>query len=212
MSTPTPATMSVHFSVESVKKSLKFYRDKLGFSVSDCWPDDKKPMHVSLHLGGQSVMLGQAMSPKEAKKVIGAHDKKAGEFWAEHARRFQRSAHGVGVSVFLCIEDVDAYCALLKKRRVKPDLAPKTQFYGLREMVVTDPDGYTLIFYTQVAAEHAATVNEEFEAPSMTASESPSGGEPTESAAPSKSGKKDKKRAKATHPREENAEIDIELT
>jgi hypothetical protein len=42
---------------------------------------------------------------------------------------------------------------------------PKTQFYGLRDYMVEDPDGYQLSFYTPVVAENcpqdpaAATAN-----------------------------------------------------
>lgn len=152
MSNQTPYPISVAFTAENIKKSIKFYRDKLGFALAGTFPDEKKPVWANLILAGQSIMLGQSMSAKDMKKAC--HDnKKAGEFWAEHARRFQRGSHGVGVCVYLHVADVDAYQKELKGRRLKASLPPTTQFYGLREMVVTDPDGYTLIFYTQVQTE-----------------------------------------------------------
>jgi uncharacterized glyoxalase superfamily protein PhnB len=39
----------------------------------------------------------------------------------------------------------------LKQRGVAPELPPTTQFYGLRDLVVVDPDGFVLDFYTPVA-------------------------------------------------------------
>ncbi len=152
MSNDTPFPISVALTSEDIKKSIKFYRDKLGFVLAGTFPNEKKPVWANLLLNGQSIMLGQAMSPKDMKKQC-AEDKKAGEFWADHARRFQRGSHGVGACIYLHVADVDLYQKALKSKRVKADLAPKTQFYGLREMVVTDPDGYTLIFYSQVQVE-----------------------------------------------------------
>lgn len=149
MTKQAPFPISIAFTAENIKKSIKFYREKLGFELAECFPEEKKPVWANMVLNGQSVMLGQALSAKDMKKQL-ADDKKAGEFWAEHARRFARVAHGVGVCVFLRVDDVDAFAKSVKSRRVKLDLQPKTQFYGLRECVVTDPDGYTLIFYTQV--------------------------------------------------------------
>ena len=51
------------------------------------------------------------------------------------------SALGVGACYFVQVPDVDRFARRLKKRRFKPLLPPKTQFYGLRECHVADPDG-----------------------------------------------------------------------
>lgn len=152
MSNQTPYPISVAFTAENIKKSIKFYREKLGFTLAETFPNEKKPMWANLVLAGQSVMLGQAMSPKDMKKMC-ADNKKAAEYWAEHAKRFQKVAHGVGVCVYLHVPDVDGYQKQLKGKRIKADLPPTTQFYGLREMVVADPDGFTLVFYSHVQAE-----------------------------------------------------------
>ena len=59
---------------------------------------------------------------------------------------------GVGASVYVAVADVDAFARKLKKRRTKALLAPKTQFYGLRELQVADLDGYRLVFYSPAEA------------------------------------------------------------
>jgi uncharacterized glyoxalase superfamily protein PhnB len=74
------------------------------------------------------------------------------EVLKQDARAFARGPLGVGVTVFIAVADVDAFARKLKKRRTKPLLPPKTQFYGLRELQVADLDGYRLVFYSPVEA------------------------------------------------------------
>lgn len=162
MSNQSPYPISIAFTVENIKKSIKFYRDKLGFELSGCWPDAKKPVWANLVLNGQSVMLGQVASPKDTKKQF-ADDKKAAEYWSGSVRDFQRSKHGVGVRVFLSVDDVDRFVKDAKKERVKTDLPPKTEFYGMRRSVITDPDGYALVFYTHVHEEPSGAAGEDAE-------------------------------------------------
>ena len=46
---------------------------------------------------------------------------------------------------------MDAYDGEIRSRGVEPLRAPQTQFYGLRDLLVRDPDGYLLVFCTPVA-------------------------------------------------------------
>jgi uncharacterized glyoxalase superfamily protein PhnB len=146
-----PYPNSVHLIVASVKKSMKFYTEKLGFTVKTTFPDDKKPVFASLLLDRQSIMLGASLSVEEAKKFDMSKEELL--MVKNDARAFAKSAHGVGVSLYVCVADVDAHYKAAKKKRVEILAQPKTQFYGLREYFAVDPDGYRLVFYTPVPQE-----------------------------------------------------------
>jgi uncharacterized glyoxalase superfamily protein PhnB len=72
------------------------------------------------------------------------------EVLKQDARAMARGGPGIGVTYYLEVKNVDAFARRLKRKRIKPLLPPKTQFYGLRECQVVDPDGYRLVFYTRV--------------------------------------------------------------
>jgi uncharacterized glyoxalase superfamily protein PhnB len=147
-STPHNA-IAVGFTVTDMQKSIKYYRDQLGFTLSECWPDEKTAMWCNMMLGNQSVMFGAAMKPEQATEMCGG-DSAAGKFWKSKAEEYQKSAHGVGVNVYIHVDDVDKYYAQVTKKGAKANLEPKSQFYGLRDFVVSDPDGYTLTFYQNI--------------------------------------------------------------
>ena len=150
MSNEQCASMSVSFMAADMLASIRFYRDQLGFELKECWPDQNQPLHCELTLGGQQLMLGKASTPEEMQKFC-AGDPAAARFWSEQARRLARSSPGSGVTLYLEVDDVDDYAARFTRQGVTAALPPKTQFYGLRTCVVTDPDGYTLTFFTPVA-------------------------------------------------------------
>jgi uncharacterized glyoxalase superfamily protein PhnB len=149
-STSQPFPIMAGFTVSNMKKSLAFYRDQLGFTLKECFPNENEPVWASLVLDNQSVMLGQAMPASKCEEMHGAKNPAAGKFWGKHAAMFAEHKHGVGVNLYVSVKDVDTFFAQIGKKGVKPDLPPTTQFYGLRDTVVTDPDGYTLTFYTPI--------------------------------------------------------------
>lgn len=137
------------FTVANMQKSLAFYRGQLGFELKECWPSEKDAMWCSLVLAGQTIMLGQVM-PAEMCEKMSEKNPVAGKFWGKQATAFTEHPHGVGCNLYLTVPDIDAYAAKIGKQGVKPNLPPTTQFYGLRDIVVTDPDGFVLTFYTPV--------------------------------------------------------------
>lgn len=145
-----PHPNAVGLTVADVKRSIAFYRDKLGFELRHCWPDESNPMWASLVLDRQSVMVGKAATVAECE---GMHkgSPEALAHWKKGLQRFAEAPHGVGVLLYFEVPDVDAYAAAVKGKGVKLDLPPTTQFYGLRDIHVTDPDGYELDLYTPVA-------------------------------------------------------------
>jgi len=144
--------MAVGLTCKDMKKSVAFYRDLLGFEMKESWPDEETPMWCNLVLGGQSVMLGASMDPAKAGEMCSGDPAEA-ELHTRLAEAFRQHPAGVGVSFYLHVDDIDAYDARIRAKGVEPLRAPKTQFYGIRETVVDDPDGYRLVFYTPVAME-----------------------------------------------------------
>jgi uncharacterized glyoxalase superfamily protein PhnB len=153
----SPHPNAAHLTVTSVRRSLQFYTEKLGFKLAQCYPDAHKPVWASLVLGSQSLMLGELPSLAEARQFgMGADEI---EVLKQDARAFARGTPGIGVSYFLHTANVDTLAKKLRKQRVKLLCGPTTQFYGLRELQLADPDGYRLVFYSHATA--ASGANEE---------------------------------------------------
>ena len=75
------------------------------------------------------------------------------ELWKQRIADFRSGKPGAGMMIYLAVEDVDRYHDTIKDRGAKPATAPHTQFYGIRDFAVADPDGYLLVPYTAVAME-----------------------------------------------------------
>lgn len=157
---PAPSTMAkrtkriqpnaLHLIVASVPRSVAFYTDKLGFQLVEAHPDTSKPVWASVALGGQSVMLGELPTLVEARQR--GMEQEQIELLKQDARSFARGAIGIGASYYLRVKNVDAFARRLKKKRVRPLVAPTTQPYGWRECHLADLDGYRLVVYMQVKA------------------------------------------------------------
>ena len=57
---------------------------------------------------------------------------------------------GVGLFTYVEVDDVDEHFELVKKNGIEPRSEPKTWPWGKREFVVKDPDGYKIVFYSNV--------------------------------------------------------------
>ena len=147
---PDRPGMSVMLMVKDMPASVRFYRDQLGFEMKESWPDEHEPVWCNMVLDGQSVMLGAAMAPDAAGELC--HEASAEEQarYRRQAEEFRKHKNGVGVTLYLMVPDVDEFRDELRERDVQVAGEPKTQFYGIRELPVTDPDGYQLTFFTPV--------------------------------------------------------------
>jgi len=76
-------------------------------------------------------------------------------FVDEHVTPIQnesgKTPKGLGVYMYVEVDDVDAYFETIKKNGIVPRTEPKTWPWGKREFVVKDPDGYKLVFYSLTA-------------------------------------------------------------
>jgi catechol 2,3-dioxygenase-like lactoylglutathione lyase family enzyme len=121
--------------VADIDRSTAFYRDVLGFSVVTTVPEAAPFVFVWLQRGGVNVFLNAPDGthvPALARPVAGT----ATLFMTVEA---ETAAAGVD-ALFAQVES---------KARVFMPLV--TQFYGMREFGIEDPDGYMLFFAQRVA-------------------------------------------------------------
>lgn len=141
--------LSVMFTSSDMKRAVAFYRDVLGFEIEHVWPDEKNPQWAGMILGKQSIMLGALMSPESAENMCGG-DPGAMQYMKTLADEFKKNKPGVGIVTYVMVPDVDKFHAGLVKKGVKGLAEPKSQFYGIRDFGLQDPDGYRLLFYTPI--------------------------------------------------------------
>ena len=119
--------------VFDVPTSIAFYRDVLGFEVvntSKPFTDAKDDFGwAMLRLNGVELMLNNAyennVRPSEPDQA-------------------RTTAHADTVIYFRC-RDVDKAYTSLRERGIAAK-EPKTAYYGMKQLHVTDPDGYALCF------------------------------------------------------------------
>lgn len=120
-------------SVFEMPRALSFYRDLLGFSVVQTSPLlSDNPDHVNwamLRLNNSAIMLNTAYDPDDQPAQ-------------PEAERF--AGHGDTCLYFDC-PDVDAAYRTLRERGVDPE-PPKIAPYGMNQLYLKDPDGYSLCF------------------------------------------------------------------
>ena len=113
--------------VISVERSLAFYVDTLGFERGMTVPDQSPLAFASVTSGALEIFFNDAATavkeyPGFAGKPIGATG-----------------------TLFIEVEGVDALHDRLKPG-VKIVVPIVTQFYGMREFAIEDPDGYVITF------------------------------------------------------------------
>ena len=116
--------------VADMEKSLKFYRDVLGFSVSQTVPDKAPFIFAWMKRGDADVFLNANMPPQP-----GEPDLYAG-----------KAVGGGTLSMYLVMEGIDELYTGVQQKKSPIVIAMHKQFYGMKEFAMHDPDGYLLIF------------------------------------------------------------------
>ena len=120
--------MTTNLMVESVVRSIEFYRGVLGFSVVASVPGKNHELQFAI-LSKDNLML----MVQERNNLIEEYPILATE-------EIQPS-----ITLYITIENFEDYYAATKESC--PIYAePHTTFYGAKEFAVTDPDGYVLTF------------------------------------------------------------------
>lgn len=114
---------SPSFTVGDLQSSLAFYRDVLGFAVEETWKDDDgSVMGISLEAGDVSFMIGQ----DDWKK---GRDRQKGEGFRIYCETKER---------------VDDIAKRIEARGGRLDQGPTDEPWGVRDISLTDPDGFKI--------------------------------------------------------------------
>ena len=117
--------------VFDMRSSVAFYRDVLGFEVVSSYEPEGHLYWVMLKNGGASLMLNAKYEDSERPTA------------PEPVTRDE------DVTLYFGCKEVDAFYAELREKGV-PVQQPQTAFYGMRQMYLTDLDGYHLCFQHRV--------------------------------------------------------------
>jgi glyoxylase I family protein len=120
--------------VFDMPEAIRFYRDVLGFAVASSSEEieaaEGRYFHWALlRLGGAELMLNTAYDANERPPAREA------ERWRGHS----------DIGLYIGCSDLDAIHALLASHGITVD-PPRTAPYGMRQLYVTDPDGYVVCF------------------------------------------------------------------
>ena len=118
--------------VSNVEKSLAFYTNVLGFTRGMTVPEQSPFVFASVTSGPVEIFFNDRSTvTKESPQMSGL-------------------AFGGGNTMFIEVDGIDALYD-----RVKPQasiaMEIHTQWYGMREFAITDPDGYVITFAQRVA-------------------------------------------------------------
>ena len=123
--------------VSTVERSLAFYRDVLGFSVTATVPDAGPFAFAWMQRDGVNVFLNSLESVQE------------------HGELASRAIGGTA-TLYVAIEADDVasgidglFASISPRARVVMGLTD--QFYGMREFGIEDPDGYVIFFAQRIA-------------------------------------------------------------
>lgn len=128
------ASITPNLLVRDVKKSTEFYRDVLGFTMGETVPDNEPFVFVWMKRDEVSVFL---------------NDIKAAEHDYPPAATMPQ---GGTAALFFIVSGVDDYYATVAPK-ANVIMPIKTQFYGMREFAVTDPDGHIITFAERVSGQ-----------------------------------------------------------
>jgi catechol 2,3-dioxygenase-like lactoylglutathione lyase family enzyme len=128
---PNVRKLTPNLLVADVSRSLAFYADVLGFSRGMHVPDEPPFVFASVTAGPVEIFFNDAAAtvaeyPALAGRPIGASG-----------------------TLFIEIDGIEAYYAQLADR-VQIEVALKTQWYGMKEFAISDPDGYLITFAERV--------------------------------------------------------------
>jgi uncharacterized glyoxalase superfamily protein PhnB len=108
--------------VRDMERSLEFYQRTLAFDFADRAQADGKIFWCRLKRGGSSLMLQQAEAEDGPMENLGR-----------------------GVCFYFLCDDADVLHAELTGHGLTLP-PPQTAYYGMRQVYLTDPDGYQLCF------------------------------------------------------------------
>jgi uncharacterized glyoxalase superfamily protein PhnB len=118
----TLRTLVPLFFVANITESVTFYDRILDFRITHAWEPDGKLIWCQMTRNDVGIMLQQMCAEDNLPQPRGA-----------------------GVTLYIHCDDAEDVFLRLQERGVEVD-PPITTFYGMKQVYVTDPDGYGLCF------------------------------------------------------------------
>ncbi|HKW74504.1 MAG TPA: VOC family protein [Terriglobales bacterium] len=115
--------------VADIEASLRFYRDVLGFTVSQTVPDKAPFIFAWMKRDDAELFLNQQQKPQP-----GQPDPLAG-----------RQLGGT-LSMYMPLKGISDLLKKVEQHGIKIAIPLHMEFYGMTEFAVLDPDGYLIIF------------------------------------------------------------------
>jgi uncharacterized glyoxalase superfamily protein PhnB len=128
---PSFKKLTPNLLVASVERSLAFYVDTLGFARGLTVPEQSPFVFASVTGGTLEIFFNDAAT---AVKEYPA---------------FTGKPIGATGTMFIEMEGIDAFHDAVKPK-VKITMPIHTQWYGMREFAIEDPDGYVITFAERV--------------------------------------------------------------
>ena len=116
-------TVAPQFVVDDVVATAEYYRDVLGFEITDYFLDP--PVHAVLTRGSSQVFLAKAIDQPGVSN---------------------RTLKSVGIDAYFRVSGLDALTEEISAQNGKILEGPLTRSYDVRELVVEDCNGFVLVF------------------------------------------------------------------
>jgi len=118
--------------VANVERSLAFYVDVLGFARGMTVPEQSPFLFASVTSGSVEIFVNDAATAVKEYPAFGG------------------KPIGATATMYIEVEGIDALHDRIRSR-AKVTMPLTTQFYGMREFAIEDPDGYMITFAQRVA-------------------------------------------------------------
>ena len=129
----TATKLTANLIVSNVEQSLAFYEDVLGFARGMTVPEQSPFVFAAVTSGPVEIFFNDRSTvTKESPQMAGL-------------------SFGGGNTMFIEVQGVDALHERIAAR-VTVILPLVTQWYGVREFAIADPDGYVITFAERVPA------------------------------------------------------------
>ena len=134
---PQFTKLTPNLMVANVERSLAFYTEVLGFSRGMTVPEQSPFVFAAVTSGAVEIFFNDAASAAKEYPAFGGKP---------------LGATGTMFIEMEGAESIDAFHDRIKGR-VTVTMPLVTQFYGMREFAIADPDGYVITFAERVGSE-----------------------------------------------------------
>ena len=130
--------LTPNFEVKSIRETIEFYQNALGFSLVMAVPETQDGIEQSLMDGKEYVY---ALVSKDSVEMMFQRT----DSFKEDVSLAKDLSMGASVSFYIEIDGIDGFYKQLKDKSLNPTEL-KTAWYGMREFYIKDNNGYILGF------------------------------------------------------------------